>query len=242
MKVISFSNVTKIFGKFRALDNLTFSCEENKIFGIIGNNGSGKSTIINIICNIYNCSSGSVMCFDELVTRDSSKYRKRLGVVLTDHPLIDDFKPVQYLNFVGNFQSVQKDKIYERIDKLLTSFSIPDKRIGLLSSGNRIKLSIASSLIHNPDLLIYDEPFNYLDVSSMNNLQERLLSLKLNKSIILTSHNLDVLCNICDEIMIIEEGKKLMQIEVPEDSQTLKKELVKHFTSASSPVNLSWLD
>ncbi len=244
MEIVSFSNAFKNFDNTTALNDISFTLNKNRILGIVGNNGAGKTTIIKILCNLLRYDKGEVRCFSNLVRPNLIEYRKRIGIVLSDHPLIDAFKSSEYLNFVGRFQDVGKSDLSIRIKESLLFFDIADKQIKTLSSGNRARLAIASSLIHNPELLVYDEPFNFLDISSTNAIKNFILSLKGKKSMIITSHNLEALCEICDEMLIVDCGKIIKHIEIPIDRNIglFKEELIKYFGEQMNKKDLSWIE
>src|SRR5690606_20800384 len=150
------------------------------------------------------------------ITPGYSSYKKNLGIVLSTHYSIDTFSVTDYLSFVGEFQSLKKKQIKERIEDLLVLLELQNesrKAIKDLSSGNKMKVSLAAALIHNPRILILDEPFVNLDIKSTQTISEILKSFKGKKTVLITSHNLDLVVELCDRFLLMETGTIIAQVE-----------------------------
>ena len=213
--IIEFKEVKKNYGTRTALDNLEFSIKTKDFVGLVGNNGSGKSTIINILCNVVPYEKGEVKIFDNLITPWYVSYRTRIGVFLSEPILINEFTPETYLRFVCKFQGLQSSESEYRVKEIIDLFRIQHskiKKINDYSSGDKVKISLAASFIHNPELLILDEPFIHLDIASIETLQNLLLSFQKRKTLFITSHNLDLIYSLCERILIISEGKIIDEI------------------------------
>jgi ABC-2 type transport system ATP-binding protein len=247
MKVIELLNVYKRFDKQLALNNVSFSIEENEFVALVGNNGSGKSTIVNSLCNLFPCEEGSVTVYGMRLTPNYVSYRSKIGAVLSSPILIDDFSPSQYLGFVCKFQGLENKIGEDRSKELFRYLEIEwdsKKKIGQYSSGDKIKISIIASLIHNPEFLILDEPFVHLDIQSVDLLHGLLKSFKGKKTLLITSHNLDLILNLCSRVIILDQGILLDNLKIDDfnsldsikteiRSRLIKKEFLGN--------NLKWL-
>jgi ABC-2 type transport system ATP-binding protein len=229
--IIEFIGVNKIFGNHTALDNLSFSVRSNEFVALVGNNGSGKTTTVKTLCNLIPYDSGSIRIFNKKITPPYVSYRSMIGVFLSEPMLINEFTPREYLKFICKFQGVNNMDAERRIKELFEFFSINSydkKKIIEYSSGDKIKISIAAALIHNPDLLIFDEPFIHLDIKSLDLILTLLHSFKGKKALFITSHNLDLIHNLCKRILIIEKGKIIDDItNSPQESFQSLKDVIK---------------
>jgi len=215
--MIEVKNIDKQYKNIKALDKLSFKIKENESVGIIGNNGSGKTTLINILCNLISYDFGEIFLFNEKLNYKNHEYKSNTGFILNDPYYLEELNVVDYLSFVAKFHSVHNkmDSIKNRIADLIRLLEIKEKEkpIADLSSGNKRKITIAASLIHNPDLLIYDEPFLNLDIKTLEIVKRLLLQLKGKKTILITSHHLDLVIDLCDRYLIIDEGVLIKDID-----------------------------
>jgi len=244
-KVFEFNSISKSYHKKNVLKDCSFELYENDFIGLIGNNGSGKTTIAKILLNLIPVDSGVLKVFDKKVVNTNVAYRSRIGVVLADPFYIEDFTPKQYLDFVCNCQRISKNEIDKRVSDICNLFDIQDrqKSIRQLSSGNQKKITLAASLIHNPDVLIMDEPFTNLDLKTQQILTDLLLKFQQTKTLIITSHNLDLLSGICNRFLVLDEGAIKLDIRKQDkDSIDLLKDTIKaKVKEAISFSNLDWL-
>jgi len=245
--IVEFKNVKKSFGRKIVLDNLSFRISAGNFIGLIGNNGCGKTTAINILCNLMDYDSGEVSVFSRVVNREYVSYKKNLGIVLSKPYYIEDFTPIEHLSFIARFQGISKKLIPQRINDMLVFFDLKKNSSELiknLSSGNKMKINIASALIHSPDILILDEPFVNLDIQTSENILKTLENLKGIKSLFITSHNLDLIANLCDSFLIMEQGKIINNFRKSDfSSMELLKDEIKNILSEKIKLSPSipWL-
>lgn len=193
--VVSVKNLSKTFGRDKVFENISLSVDESDCYCLIGKNGAGKSTFINILAGILPQNSGSVAIFKKQYPKDASFIKTRMGVLPEFNPVIDEFDGMEYLEYVGYLYGLDKQIIDNRINYLVNYFfddidSI-NKGIGQFSKGMKLKIGLCSALIHKPKLLILDEPFDGLDVISSNKLVSFLNFYRSEgNTIILSSHNM----------------------------------------------------
>lgn len=241
--MIVFKSITKIFGTSKALRNLTFSVKENEVVGLIGNNGAGKSTIINLLANLLPFNSGEIFVFDKKLTANHLSYKSKTGFILSKPFYIEDFSTKQYLKFVGKFQKIPSDVLNKRSEDLFKKLNFTElkKPISKLSKGNQMKVSIIASLVHNPSLLLYDEPFVNLDIDSQETLKSLLKEMKGKKTILITSHNLDLVLDVCDRFLVIDSGELILDKLKTDPVEKLKKEIKDLTHKKKETTNIDWL-
>lgn len=217
--MIEASSLSKQYGEVTALSDISFTCREGEIFGIIGHNGAGKTTLLKILSGLIVPTSGSLVINGLDVIRDPMQVRSETGYLPEESRLYETMLVPDYLRFFGEIYGLDRTTIHARADLLLTQLSLqPEgKRIGNLSKGMKRKVAIARSLIHDPSILIYDEPGSGLDPMTTRFIIEYLKELRLQgKTIILSAHNLAQVEEICDHVMILKRGKIVVFGTMPE--------------------------
>jgi ABC-2 type transport system ATP-binding protein len=244
---IEFIDVVKRYKDTKALNGLSFTIGTNEFVALVGNNGCGKTTTINILCNLISYDSGDVFVFDKKVTPYYVSFKSKLGVLLSRPIFINEFSPYEYLSFVCKFQNVDNNLIQQRIEEVISIFGIANsksKKIDNYSSGDKMKISFAAAIIHNPLILILDEPFIHLDIQTIDFLVTLLSSFKNKKTLFITSHNLDLVTILCERFLIMEDGRIIA--DFPKSTYTsleaikilIKERIVKHKTNIDT---LDWL-
>ncbi len=201
-------NLVKRYGDFLALKGIGFEIRRGEILGLIGENGAGKSTTIKILVGLLKPDSGRVEYDGMNFFENKSRLKKNIGYVPEVDSLYEDMNAFEYLIFFASLYGVEKRKAGKRAKRLISSLKIPNKKISEFSKGMKRKLSIARSLMHDPDYLIYDEPIGGLDPSTSLFIAEFMKDLK-DKAILFSAHNLYYVEFVCDKIAIMKDGKIL---------------------------------
>ncbi len=205
---VEVSNVTKRYGNQLALDDVSFSVEKGQVLGFLGPNGAGKTTMMRIITGIIPASSGRVMVNGVDVLEDSLKVRERIGYLPENNPLYTDMYVKEYLRFVAKLYDVKKPA--DRVDELVGLTGLDreqHKKIASLSKGFRQRVGLAQALIHDPDVLILDEPTGGLDPNQILEIRNLIASAGKEKTVMLSTHIMQEVEAICDRIIIIKSGK-----------------------------------
>ena len=204
--------LTKQFERTLAVNNISFSVEKGKIFGIVGRNGAGKSTIFRMILNLIKPTSGSITYNGEKI---DSKLLDKVGYLPEEGSLIPSYTVLELCEYYGVLKLMSLEDIRKNLIKWLEIFNITDflnKKIKDLSKGNKQKVQFIVSVLHNPEILILDEPFSGLDPISVEELKNAILKLRdENKIIIFSSHIMEQIEDLCESIMIINKGSSLLQ-------------------------------
>jgi len=210
MTVFALSNVTKYYDHFLAVSDLSFSAESSQIIALLGSNGAGKSTAIKMLCGLSKPSAGEITVFDKKFSNFATQIKKEIGYVPEESALYEDVTVFQYLLFFGSLYGLSKDVIMKRAKTLLAELDLDagDKLIAELSKGMKRKVLIARSLLHDPKLLIYDEPASGLDPQTSAFILTFIQELqRKGKTIIFSSHNLVHVEKIAQRVIIIHKGK-----------------------------------
>lgn len=209
--MLSIQNLTKRYGDVKAVDNLSLTVEKGDIYGFIGHNGAGKTTTIKSIVGIHAFDSGEIL-IDGMSVKEKPLECKKITAYIPDNPDLYEFMTgAKYLDFVGNIFDVPAERRKELIDRLSERLEIRDALASSISSyshGMKQKLAIISALIHEPKLLILDEPFVGLDPKASHTLKEYMRELTAQgTAIFFSSHSLEVVEKLCNKIAIIKGGK-----------------------------------
>jgi ABC-2 type transport system ATP-binding protein len=199
-------NITKIYGDQKALNDVSFRVNKGEIVGFLGPNGAGKSTMMKILTTYLKASAGSAVVNDFDTTTEARNVQKSVGYLPEHNPLYLDMHVREYLAFNANVYKVAKSRIDEVIDMTgLTPES--KKRIGELSKGYRQRVGLANALLHDPEVLILDEPTTGLDPNQLTEIRNLITSIGKEKTIFLSTHIMQEVEAICDRVIIINKGE-----------------------------------
>ena len=203
---ISVQNITKVYGEQKALDNVSFSVSKGEIIGFLGPNGAGKSTMMKILTCYIPQSSGIAEVSDLDVEKDPIKIKAKVGYLPESNPLYTDMYVKEYLQFVAGSYGVKKDRVQELIQ--LTGLTPEQhKKIGQLSKGYRQRVGLAAALIHDPEVLILDEPTTGLDPNQLVEIRNLIKKLGKEKTVMLSTHIMQEVEQLCSRVIIINKGK-----------------------------------
>ncbi len=210
-QAIEIKAVTKSFGDFTAVNNLSLDVAQGSVFGLLGPNGAGKTTTIRMIVSITFPDSGEVKIFGQQLT---PKMQERIGYLPEERGLYKKMKVVEQLRFLGGLKSVPKQELDKRINNWAERLQISswlDKKTEELSKGMQQKIQFIATVLHKPELIILDEPFSGLDPVNANILIEVIHELKANgTTIILSTHVMEQVEKLCDDICLINKSQKVL--------------------------------
>lgn len=207
---ITIDNLSKKYGPQKAVDGLSFEVKTGEILGFLGPNGAGKSTTMKMITGYIGIGEGSVIIGDKSVTEHGDEVKKHIGYLPENNPLYLDMAVIDYLQFCAALQGVSSDKISERVRKMVKVCGLnaeKHKKIGELSKGYRQRVGLAQAMIHDPEILILDEPTTGLDPNQIVEIRNLIRELGKAKTVILSTHILPEVEATCDRILIINKGK-----------------------------------
>jgi len=198
-----------------AVDNLSISVNAGEIYGILGSNGAGKTTTLRCLSTLIKPTDGKIYVNGYEVQEEAEEVRKNIGFLTSDIKLDPQFSADYLFDFFGNIHKVPKEELKKRKEELFQYFEIKDfahKKIKELSTGMKQKAAIAVSLVHDPDIIVFDEPTNGLDIITARNVTDYLQKLKEEgKLILISTHIMSEAEKICDRIGIVIGGKKIAE-------------------------------
>jgi daunorubicin resistance ABC transporter ATP-binding subunit len=220
MSAVQAEKLTKKFGDFTAVDQVSFSVMDGEVFGFLGPNGAGKTTTINMLCTLMQPTEGKATIGGYDVVREADEVRKKIGVVTEKLIMYDQLTALENLKVFGKLYDVPDQELNRRAEELVKLIDLWDWRnskVGSFSSGMRQRLNFARALIHNPKILFLDEPTVGLDPATARNIREIIA--KFNRdgcTIILTTHQMEVADQLSHRISIIDNGK-IIALDTPEN-------------------------
>lgn len=215
--MVEVENLTKYYGDYAAIEGVTFRVEEGEILGFLGPNAAGKTTTMRIITGFMPPTSGTAKVAGFDVVRDSVEARRRLGYLPEQVPLYDDMTVRDYLAFCAALRGVPKSRIRDRVAAAMESTRVTeyaDSLISKLSKGFRQRVGIAQALVHDPELLILDEPTVGLDPRQIVEVRELIRGLRGSHTVLLSTHILPEVQTLCDRVVIISDGR-IAAIDTP---------------------------
>lgn len=207
-------SLSKYYGSHKAIENVNFEIGEGEIVGLLGLNGAGKSTILKILGCFLMPSGGTARVAGYAVDKNPHEIRKLIGYLPDTPPLYDEMDVESYLVYVARLKNVASRDIaagVERVCAMTNITDMKDVRLGELSHGYRQRVGIAQALVHDPKVIILDEPINGLDPIQIVEMRDLILSLKGRHTVVLSSHILSEITRTCDRVMIIDQGRLVAQ-------------------------------
>ena len=209
--ILSISHLTKRYGGFVAVNDLSLDVRQSACVGFLGPNGAGKTTTIKILTGIIQQTSGHAQIMGHDINKDFKKAMSHVGAMVETPEFFSGFTPVDALSYNGKIRGIKGSVLQDRISKVLQQTGMSEwskKKIGTFSKGMKQRIAIASCLLHDPDLLILDEPTSGLDPKGIRDVRDLINDLKKHgKTIFMSSHLLSEVKNICDEVALIYDGK-----------------------------------
>jgi ABC-2 type transport system ATP-binding protein len=213
--VIKISNLGKRFDKLQAVDDLSFQIHEGEIFGLLGPNGAGKTTTVKMMVGMLKPDTGSIEINGFNAVTDSLKVKADLGYVPESSALYENLTGREHLEMVCNLHHLPPQNIDSQVDRLLDAIELKesaDKRITGYSKGMKQRLLLAGAIIHNPRVLILDEPMSGLDANVQSVIRQLIKDFARDKRIVIfCSHILEVVERLCNRLLIIHQGRKLIE-------------------------------
>jgi len=222
--MIEVKNLTKRYGEIVAVRNISFTAQKGEILGFLGPNGAGKTTTMRVITGFLPPTSGTVKVDGFDIFEQSHEVRKRIGYLPEHPPLYNDMSLVAYLRFVARIKGVPRSAMPEAVERVVETCGLKDVRrrvLGHLSKGYRQRVGLAQALIHRPSVLVLDEPTIGLDPLQIIEVRGLIRELAGERTVILSTHILPEVTQLCQKVVIINEG----QVAVEERLDSLTKEM-----------------
>jgi ABC-2 type transport system ATP-binding protein len=200
-------NITKLFGKQKALNQVNFTIQKGELVGFLGPNGAGKSTMMKIITGFLTADSGEIFVNGEKVLSEKLEIRKNIGYLPENNPLYTDLYVKESLEITAGFYGLKNKK--QKVAEMVALTGLGDeqhKKIGALSKGYRQRVGLAQALIHNPSVLILDEPTTGLDPNQLEEIRNLIRNMSMDKTVMLSSHIMQEVEAVCNRVIVINKG------------------------------------
>lgn len=210
--MISVNNLRKSFGDFVAVDNLSFTVEPGDVVGFLGPNGAGKSTTMKMLTGFLAADAGSISISNMDINTDAKAIQTRLGYLPEGAPAYGDMTPLQFLHFIADIRGLKGQDKSQRIAQVVQQVELEpvlDRAIDNLSKGFKRRVGLAQAIIHDPEILILDEPTDGLDPNQKHQVRKLIQNLAKDKIVIVSTHILEEVTAVCNRVMIIAGGKML---------------------------------
>jgi len=227
--MVKVSRLTKYYGDFLAIQEISFAAQRGEILGFLGPNGAGKTTTMRIITGFMPATEGMVTVDGFDVLKESQEVRRRIGYLPENPPLYHDMTVSSYLKFVGRIKGVANKDLSRALEEVLENCSltgVADRLVNRLSKGYRQRVGLAQAMIHNPSVLILDEPTLGLDPRQITEVRRLIKDLSRDRTVVLSTHILPEVSQICDRVVIINEGRVAVEGNLKELTQDMTLEEV----------------
>lgn len=240
MSLLSLQHIVKQYGTYRASDDVSFDIPKGKIFGLLGPNGAGKTTLIRMITRILYPDSGEILFNGNKLT---DKHTEHIGYMPEERGLYKKMKVGDHLIYLGRLKGLSKQEAVSKVKNWLEKFQIESwygKNIEELSKGMSQKVQFIATILHDPDLLILDEPFSGLDPINSKLIEEEIQQTSnAGKTIIFSTHRMEQVEDICDDIVLVNKGKKILEGSVADLKQKFKQNMFRITFHGEMPQEIS---
>jgi len=233
--MIEVANLSKRYGDLAAVQDLSFTAHPGEILGFLGPNGAGKTTTLRVITGFLPATSGTVRVCGFDVFEQSAEVRRRIGYLPENPPLYNDMMVVPYLRFAARIHGIERGGVGAAVDRVIETCGlngVTGRLLGHLSKGFRQRVGLAQALIHDPEVLILDEPTNGLDPGQIRDMLNFIRSLGAKRTIVLSTHILSQVLSACQKVVIINDGR--IVLEAPLGDLTRDRSLEDVYTQAIS--------
>lgn len=226
--MIEVQGLTRYYGAFAALEDVSFRVERGSIVGLLGRNGAGKSTTLKILAGLIPPSSGTVRVDGVDIVAEPQQIRSRIGYLPEDPPLYEDMRVRDFVAHIGRLKGMSAEQVAARLPQVLATAQLhgrEDQVIGTLSHGYRKRVGIAQAIIHDPRLVILDEPISGLDPVQIAEMRKVIRQLADGRAVLISSHNLPEVEQTCDWLLVLKAGRLVArgtEAEIAEQSQRVR--------------------
>ena len=237
--MIEVKNVTKKYGSSLAVDNISFDVKDGEVVGFLGPNGAGKSTTMNMITGFIEPTKGQIIVNGNDISKMPRKAKKQIGYMPENVPLYYELTPKEFISYMAELKMVKRNERKQEVEKVLKEAGLEDvknKLIRNLSRGYKQRVSLAGALVGNPDVIILDEPTVGLDPKQITEIRSLIKELGKKHTVILSSHILSEVSQICERVIIINKGR-IIAIDTPENLENSTKETNSISLTVEDPKN-----
>ena len=228
--MINVNHLTKVYGNHEAVSDVSFTVETGKIYGLLGQNGAGKSTTMNMITGYIAPTKGNVMVDGYDILKDANKAKALIGYLPEQPPLYPDMTIREYLSFVAELKGVKKADIKDQIQSVMEQTKVSDmadRLIKNLSKGYKQRVGIAQTMLGRPEVIILDEPTVGLDPIQITEIRTLIRELKKEHTVIISSHILSEIQEVCDHVFILSNGKLVLSRPMSEIGEDLEETFIR---------------
>lgn len=212
---LQITNLTKRFGEQTALNDINLNIDKNEIIGLLGPNGAGKSTLMKSIVGALKIDEGQIIFHGKDITKAETESKKNIGFLPENNPLYNEMYVKEYLSFVAEIHKIPKSRV-EEVTELVGISPEKSKKIGQLSKGYKQRVGLAQAILHQPDLLILDEPTNGLDPNQIIEIRTLIKEIGREKTVILSTHIMQEVEALCSRVILIHKGNIIQDSPIEE--------------------------
>ena len=236
--MLKLENITRNYGDFTAVSEVSFNINNGEIVGLLGHNGAGKSTLMKLICGYLQADKGTITLDDiELTDSTRSQLQQNIGYLPENLPLYLDMPVLDYLDYVADLKGLSGDHKYSEIKRTVAATDISDKltqKIDTLSRGYKQRVGVAQALLGNPKLLVLDEPTNGLDPNQTAQMRELIKAISKNSTVIISTHIMQEVKALCDRVVLITNG----ELQIDESLDSLQSNNIINITTSLTAAEL----
>ena len=242
--MLTVENISKSFGNIKAVDSISFTLRPGEVVGILGPNGAGKTTTLRIVAGLIAPDEGRVIFYNQMQTLPSRQFKKSLGYLLENNPLYLEMMVIEFLDFIAGCRGMTKQERKRKIRQAVASTGLSSvlfQSLRELSKGYRQRVGLAQPILSEPDLLILDEPTEGLDPNQRREIHTLIKSIGKNRTVILSTHVLPEVQEVCDRVIVIHQGKKVADGKVDDLAASFQDQKIITIGTTAQVAKEQWL-